>query len=60
MPATNTDFWRDKFAGNVSRDADNRRALEEGGWTVIIIRECEIREDPDGALERITVHLAGP
>lgn len=57
MPESNVEFWKDKFANNVSRDAENYRILEESGWTVVVIWECEIKKDLDGALKRITIHL---
>ena len=44
-PKTNTDYWNGKFARNVERDAANRRKLEEAGWKVLIIWECETKND---------------
>jgi DNA mismatch endonuclease (patch repair protein) len=40
-PKSNIDFWTSKFTENVARDTRNRRALEELGWTVLVIWECE-------------------
>ncbi len=34
-PQTRTEFWRAKIAGNVARDAETTRLLEEAGWTVL-------------------------
>lgn len=34
----------DKFARNVQRDADTERLLLEGGWTALVIWECETRD----------------
>ncbi len=44
MPKTRQDFWRPKFAANVARDARNQSALEEQGWHLMIIWECELRD----------------
>lgn len=42
-PKTNTDFWNAKFQYNIERDKRNYKKLEEMGWKVIIIWECQIR-----------------
>jgi len=44
-PSTNTEFWEEKFRKNVERDAKNREALETLGWKVIVIWECEIKNE---------------
>ena len=44
-PSTNTDYWGPKFERNVERDIENRRALEEQGWHVIVVWECELKKD---------------
>ena len=45
-PTKNKDFWTDKFAGTVKRDAQNQRDLQQQGWIVGVIWECHIRKDP--------------
>lgn len=42
-PRQGIDFWRVKFEKNVQRDEDNRRKLEESGWKVAIIWECQTK-----------------
>lgn len=42
-PKTNIDFWDAKFQYNIERDRNNYAKLEEMGWRIIIIWECEIR-----------------
>lgn len=42
-PSTNRDFWAEKFHSNVARDARNAVLLEQLGWHVIVVWECEIR-----------------
>ena len=42
-PATNTAYWDRKFERNVSRDALNKTALENDGWRVLVIWECELK-----------------
>ncbi|MGG5890709.1 very short patch repair endonuclease [Falsiroseomonas sp. HC035] len=43
MPKTRVDFWKDKFATNVARDARNVAALQAMGWRVATVWECETR-----------------
>ena len=58
-PKTRVRFWQDKFEGNVVRDRRNQTALQELGWRVLVIWECEI--DDLGVVEaRIAAHLAEP
>jgi len=42
-PKTNNDYWSAKFMRNVERDNENKRKLEEKGWKVLIIWECETK-----------------
>lgn len=41
IPKTNTDWWVAKLGGNVARDRDTDRRLEEAGWLVIRVWEHE-------------------
>jgi DNA mismatch endonuclease (patch repair protein) len=43
-PKTRPEFWQAKFQANVRRDALTRLQLEEAGWRVIVIWECETRD----------------
>ena len=40
-PKTRADFWQTKFDANVARDARNIDALEELGWSVLVLWQCE-------------------
>lgn len=42
-PASNQDYWIPKIKRNVERDRLNIRLLEEQGWKVIVIWECEVK-----------------
>ena len=44
-PTSNTEFWGEKFSGNVDRDRRNQGALKEKGWRVLVVWECEINLD---------------
>jgi DNA mismatch endonuclease, patch repair protein len=41
-PKTNVEFWAEKFLANVARDQKKRQVLEDMGWTVKEIWECEV------------------
>lgn len=43
-PSTRKDFWEQKFFQNVRRDEKNVRALEQAGWRVGIIWECQLKK----------------
>ena len=45
MPKSRTVFWTEKFAQNVSRDRRNEEALQKLGWRVLVIWECETRDE---------------
>lgn len=42
-PASRKDFWQDKLAENVRRDARKRNDLEALGWCVIVVWECGMK-----------------
>lgn len=58
-PKSNTEFWVNKISGNQERDASRKRELEEFGWKVIIVWECEIRHGKDfaGLIDRVSVDV---
>ncbi|WP_430404190.1 very short patch repair endonuclease [Hyphomonas sp.] len=57
LPATRTEFWKSKIAGNVRRDIRSVASLRELGWRTGIIWECAVRgpgrPDPDMAMRAI-------
>lgn len=59
-PATRPEFWRDKFAGTVERDARNLEALSSLGWRVGTVWECSLKKmDPDLLVEQVSSWLEG-
>lgn len=59
MPKTRIEFWEKKFAQNADNDARHKRQLEEMGFRVITIWECEIEKDFDGTMEKLVFDLKG-
>jgi len=45
MPKHNTHYWQHKFDGNTSRDAAKKLQLENEGWRVVTIWECELKKE---------------
>ena len=51
-PSSRQEFWNAKLDANVERDQANREALEEQGWRVLTVWECELK-DPDIVREKL-------
>ena len=59
VPSTRRDFWLVKFAGTIERDHRKRRQLEELGWQVITVWECELEADIGNVLSSVQKQLHG-
>jgi DNA mismatch endonuclease (patch repair protein) len=44
QPATRKDFWANKRTDTVGRDKKKALALEQLGWTVVTLWECETKD----------------
>ena len=42
IPSTNRSFWTEKIRRNQQRDQRNYRILQENGWHVIVVWECQL------------------
>lgn len=53
VPKQNRDYWTGKIARNRARDAVSRKALEAGGWRVLTLWECALKDGAalDGVLQ---------
>lgn len=58
VPKSNIQFWREKFEKNVLRDERVRTGLEEMGWRVAVIWECETADS--NSLRKRLKELLGP
>lgn len=45
MPKSNMEFWEKKLNSNVERDKKNKENLQNNGWEIKVIWECEIEEN---------------
>ena len=43
-PTSNEEYWTTKIIRNVERDTENQKKLQEMGWRVIVIWECELKK----------------
>lgn len=44
LPKSNVEYWVVKFQRNVERDERSLRELEEAGWTVHVLWECQLKK----------------
>ena len=51
-PHMNVEFWNKKIEGNITRDKSIREELELLGWDVLVIWQCQIKDD-DSLKKRI-------
>ena len=59
-PKTRTEFWTSKFSSNVHNDRKNIEKLEEMGYQVIIIWECEIKKRFQETMDNVVTVLGSP
>ena len=53
-PTTNEEYWHKKINRNIERDQVNVQTLENQGWKVLIIWECELKKKVvESNLERL-------
>lgn len=43
-PTSNEQYWQSKFARNKQRDIEDRGKLENAGWDVKVVWECDLLE----------------
>ena len=57
-PSSNEDYWRPKIMGNVERDKRNLAELQQLGWNVLTVWECELKKKViDATLEQLENRL---
>ena len=42
IPKSNTEFWETKISRNRQRDQQNYDILQQNGWQVIVVWECQL------------------
>jgi len=56
-PKSNAGYWSEKIVKNKERDERNVHTLQEAGWEVLEIWECEVRK-LEGIEDRLRLFLA--
>lgn len=57
MPTSNRAFWERKIAANRERDRRKVSLLEQAGWRVLVLWECEL---PAAFLDKAVAFLGRP
>ena len=52
LPKSRVEFWTRKLEANVKRDRRDVRALQKLGWLVLVLWECELK-DESGLQDRL-------
>ncbi len=52
-PKSRQDFWQEKFRKTVLRDQKKIKELKQLDWKVIVVWECELKNDLNQLLERL-------
>lgn len=47
LPKSHQEYWLPKLERNVRRDEENKVKLQELGWNVIIVWECQLRKEEE-------------
>ncbi len=59
VPKSNTQYWQPKIQRNKDRDEANMVRLRDMGWAVLVVRECELRADPELRLITLLSEICG-
>lgn len=54
-PKNNSEFWKNKLLTNKERDEKEKKEIEELGWEVIVVWECQLKKGG----KRENIKLAG-
>lgn len=53
IPKSNIDFWKGKIERNKQRFEEVSRQLQEQGWKVVVIWECEINKNFEDTMKKL-------
>ncbi len=58
IPKTRTDWWLEKLNKNVERDFRVKKLLEDSGWKIVVVWECETHpKDAEKLAEKLQVEI---
>ena len=58
-PKSRQEYWLPKFVRNIENDRNHVKELQSAGWKVIVIWECEILKDFQGAMDKTISIFSG-
>ena len=58
-PKANAEYWRQKIAGNFSRDEAHLKSYAAMGWRVLTVWECETRDEA-ALMEKLRAFVQQP
>ena len=58
-PKTRVEFWQGKFEKNVMNDTKHSKELNDAGWRVFIVWECEVKSNFEYTMQNLIEHLKG-
>jgi len=56
-PKSNIEFWEKKFSANIKNDDIKRKQLEDDGWRVIVLWECDVERRFEQTMEKLVSEL---
>ena len=56
-PKSNIEFWEKKFSANVKNDDIKKKQLEDDGWRVIVLWECDVERRFEQTMEKLVSEL---
>ncbi len=57
-PKSNEEFWKNKIETNIARDKNKTKTLEELGWNVLTVWECELKnKNKKDTLQNMKKHI---
>lgn len=57
-PSSNQEYWIPKITANVERDEKNHFLLQNSGWNVIVVWECELKKaNVTNRLEKLVAEI---
>lgn len=59
MPKSHTEYWEAKIRRNIERDREHQRQLEEMGYDVLVVWECQTK-DIETLREKLRIFLKTP
>lgn len=58
-PKSRMDFWGKKFNATIERDKKKTAILRASGWYVIVVWECELKDNAKNVINKIDAILKG-